>query len=113
MLQSAMGYLTGADATAMAAETQAHCLQVLEQVTSMGTAARTSILAAHLRPGVLRRRGLQPAGLADQSDTDHQRRRDRVHLVGQARRGASPGRAGAGVRGDVGVGGADDLPVDR
>ena len=46
MLQSAMGYLTGADATAMAAETQAHCLQVLEQVTSMGTAARTSICLA-------------------------------------------------------------------
>ena len=46
MLQLAMGYLTGADATAMAAETQAHCLQVLEQVTSMGTAARAEILGA-------------------------------------------------------------------
>jgi hypothetical protein len=46
MLQSAMGYLTDADATAMAAETQAHCLQVLEQVTSMGTAARAAILGA-------------------------------------------------------------------
>ena len=37
---------TAADATAMAAETQARCLQMLEQVTAMGTAARTSILAA-------------------------------------------------------------------
>ena len=46
MLQSAMGYLAAADATAMAAETQAHCLRVLEQVSSVGTAARTSILAA-------------------------------------------------------------------
>ena len=46
MLQSAMGYLTGADATAMAAETRRTALQVLEHVTSMGTAARTSILAA-------------------------------------------------------------------
>ena len=46
MLQSAMGYLAAADATAMAAETQAHCLRVLEQVSSIGTAARTSILAA-------------------------------------------------------------------
>ena len=46
MLQSAMGYLAAADATAMAAETQAHCLRVLEQVNSIGTAARTAILAA-------------------------------------------------------------------
>ena len=46
MLKSAMGYLAAADATAMAAETQARCLQALEQVNSMGTAARASILAA-------------------------------------------------------------------
>ena len=41
-----MGYLAAADATAMAAETQAQCLQALEQANSIGTAARTSILAA-------------------------------------------------------------------
>src|SRR6266699_3398964 len=46
MLRSAMGYLSAADATTMAAETQAQCLQALEQVNSMGTAARASILAA-------------------------------------------------------------------
>ena len=46
MLRSAMGYLSAADATTMAAGEQARCLQVLEQVNSMGTAARTSILAA-------------------------------------------------------------------
>jgi hypothetical protein len=46
MLRSAMGYLAAADATAMAAETQAQCLQALEQVNSIGTAARASILAA-------------------------------------------------------------------
>jgi len=46
MLTSAMGYLSAADVTAMAAETQAQCLQVLEQVNSMGTAARASILGA-------------------------------------------------------------------
>src|SRR6266851_9770126 len=46
MLRSAMGYLAAADATAMAAETQAQCLQVLEQVNAMGTAARASILGA-------------------------------------------------------------------
>ena len=46
MLRAAMGYLTAADATAMASETQARCLQALEQITAMGTAARTAILAA-------------------------------------------------------------------
>jgi uncharacterized protein DUF222 len=46
MLKSAMGYLSAADATEMAAETQAQCLHVLEQINSMGTAARASILAA-------------------------------------------------------------------
>ena len=46
MLESAMGYLSGADATAMAAESQAQCLMALERVSSMGTAARASILAA-------------------------------------------------------------------
>jgi hypothetical protein len=47
MLTSAMGYLSAADATAMAAETQARCLQVLERVNSMGTAARAAILGAY------------------------------------------------------------------
>ena len=46
MLKSAMGYLAAADAAAMAAETQAQCLQVLEQAHSIGTAARSSILGA-------------------------------------------------------------------
>jgi hypothetical protein len=46
MLRSAMGYLATADATQMAAETQASCLRALEQINSMGTAARTSILGA-------------------------------------------------------------------
>ncbi len=46
MLQAALRYLAAADATAMAAETQARCLQILEQANSMGTAARASILAA-------------------------------------------------------------------
>ncbi len=46
MLESAMGYLAAADATAMAAEAQAQCLRGLERVTAIGTAARTSILGA-------------------------------------------------------------------
>ena len=46
MLQSAIGYLAATDATAMAAETQAPCLRALEQASSIGTAARTSIMAS-------------------------------------------------------------------
>ncbi len=46
MLKSAMGYLAKADATAMAAEVQAQCLQTLEEVDSIETAARASILQA-------------------------------------------------------------------
>ena len=46
MLRSALGYLAAVDATAMAADTQAQCLQVLEQAHSISTAVRTSVLAA-------------------------------------------------------------------
>ena len=46
LVRAGLGFLAAADATAMAAETQAQCLQILEQATAMGTAARASILAA-------------------------------------------------------------------
>jgi hypothetical protein len=46
MLHAAMGYLIAADATAMAAETQAQALMALEQTDAMATAARISILGA-------------------------------------------------------------------
>jgi len=46
MLKSAMGYLAAADATAMPGEVQAQCLQTLEKVDSVETAARASILRA-------------------------------------------------------------------
>ena len=46
MVHAGLEYLAAADATAMAAETQAQCLRVLEQAHSMGTAARTAILGA-------------------------------------------------------------------
>ena len=46
MVRAGLGYLAAADATAMAAETQAQCLRMLEQATAMGTAARASVLAA-------------------------------------------------------------------
>ena len=86
MLQSALGYLATADATAMAADTQARCLQMLERSTAMGTAARASILAAFTSgPGVLRGRGLQPARLADPA---------RPASPGAPRWPTPPGRAG-------------------
>ena len=46
MVHAGLGYLAAADATQLAAETQARCLQMLEQANSMGTAARAAILAA-------------------------------------------------------------------
>ena len=46
MLRSAMGYLAAADATAMEAATQAHCLRTLEQLHAIETAARASVLGA-------------------------------------------------------------------
>ena len=46
VVRAGLGYLAAADPTAMAAGTQARCLQILEQATAMGTAARASILAA-------------------------------------------------------------------
>jgi hypothetical protein len=46
MLRAAMGYLAAADATAMAAETQAQCLRALERLHAIETAARASVLGA-------------------------------------------------------------------
>jgi Domain of unknown function (DUF222) len=46
MLRSAMGYLAAADANAMAAETRVQCLRALEQINSIATMARTSVLGA-------------------------------------------------------------------
>ncbi|MGH7732371.1 MAG: DUF222 domain-containing protein, partial [Gemmatimonadales bacterium] len=46
MVHAGLGFLAAADATAMAAETQARCLQMLEQTDAMSTAARTAILGA-------------------------------------------------------------------
>ena len=48
MLRAGMGYLAAADATAMAAGEQARCLQAMELIQAMGTAARTGILGAFI-----------------------------------------------------------------
>jgi Domain of unknown function (DUF222) len=46
MVHAGLGYLAAANPTAMAAETQAQCLRMLEQAHAMYSAARTCVLAA-------------------------------------------------------------------
>ena len=120
MAHAALGYLAAADATAMPAETQAWCLRMLEQAHAMGTAARTSVLAAFTAgQGYSRGCGLQPAGVAGQPDQDHQGRRGRLHRVGPPGRRASrrsrrcwrPGRCRSPTRGRSAPG-PDKLPED-
>jgi Domain of unknown function (DUF222) len=45
-VRAGLRFLAAADATQLPVQAQAECLQMLEQVTALGTAARTSILAA-------------------------------------------------------------------
>ncbi len=110
MLRSALGYLAAVDATAMAADTQAQCLQVLERAHSISTAVRTSVLAAFT------------SGQGYCADADYS---PRAWLINRTRvtkgaavaytawvRRASRGRRRAGRGGDVGVLCADDLHLD-
>ena len=76
MLRSAMGYLAAADARAMAAEEQARCLRVMEQVTAVGTAARTSVLSAFT------------AGQGYSADADYSPRAWLIHKTGVTRAAA-------------------------
>jgi len=46
MILDGLSYLAAADPTALAAQAQAECLQTLEQVGAVATAARARILAA-------------------------------------------------------------------
>jgi Domain of unknown function (DUF222) len=46
MARAALGYLAAADATQLAAETQAECLRTLERTDAISTAARASFLSA-------------------------------------------------------------------
>ena len=113
MVHAGLGYLAAADATAMAAETQARCLQILEQATAMGTAARASILAAFT------------SGQGYSADADYSPKAWLIHKTGitkgaavahtaWVRRAAAHPQvaAGAGGRGDLGVGRPDDLYLD-
>ena len=114
MLTAAMGYLAAADATAMTAEEQARCLRVLERATSVGTAARTSVLGAFASgQGYSRGRRLQPAGLADPQDRGDQGRGGVLYRVGAAGGGSPAGPGGAGYRGPARVRGQDLVPVDQ
>ena len=81
MLRSAMSYLAAADATALAAETQAQCLRALEQLDAIETAARASMLAAFT------------AGQGYSADADYS---PRAWLINQTRvtKGAAAGHLG-------------------
>jgi hypothetical protein len=46
MARAALGYLAAADATPLAAETQAECLRTLERTDAITTAARAWFLSA-------------------------------------------------------------------
>ena len=113
MLRAAMGFLTAADAAQMAADEQAGCLQALEQVTAMGTAARTSILAAFTSAqGYCADADYSPrAWLINKTRIT---KGAAVSYTAWVRRAAAhPLVAHAGRRGDVGVLRPDHLHLDR
>ena len=69
MVRAGLGYLAAADATQLAAATQAECLRELEQAGAVATAARAAVLAAFTAGQGLRRgRGVQRGVLADPPD---------------------------------------------
>ena len=114
MLKAAMGYLAAADATAMAAETQAQCLRALEQVNSMGTAARSSVLAAFTSAqGYTADADYSPRAWLIRKTRVTKGAAVALYRVGPPGRGAPAGRRRAGGGGDVGVVRPDDLHLDR
>gem|GEM_PF-3830602 len=115
MLRAGMSYLAAADPAALAAQTQADCLQALEQLDAVKTATRAWILGAFT------------AGQGYSADADYSATAWLIHRTkvtrGAARRapglgpprpGAPPGGSGAG-RGDGAdrVDGPDHLRLDR
>ncbi len=77
MVRAGVDYLAAADATAMAAQEQARCLRGLEQVNSVATAARASILAAFT------------AGQGHAADADYSPRAWLIHKTGVTRGAAA------------------------
>ncbi len=80
MVHAGLGWLAAADAAALAAETQARCLRMLEQASSMTTAARAVVLAAFT------------SGRGYCADADYSPRAWLMHKTGVTR-GAAAGHA--------------------
>jgi hypothetical protein len=77
MARAALGYLAAADATALAAETQAECLWDLERAEAVLTAARASVLSAFT------------AGKGYSADADYSARVWLMHKTGITRGAAA------------------------
>ena len=113
MVRAGLGYLAAADATRLAAATQAECLRELEQAGAVATAARAAVLAAFTA-------GQGYAGDAEYSAVSwliHRTGITRGAAVGHAawagRTRTHPKVVAALAAGQVsGVGGAADLLVD-
>ena len=87
MVRAGLGYLAAADATQLAAATQAECLRELEQAGAVATAARAAVLAAFTAgQGYAGGRGVQRGVVADPPDRDHPGRRRRARRLGRADR---------------------------
>ena len=80
MVHAGLGWLAAADAAALGAQTQARCLRMLEQASSMTTAARAVVLAAFT------------AGQGYCADADYSPRAWLMHNTGITR-GAAAGHA--------------------
>src|SRR5260370_10662397 len=80
MVRAGLGFLAHVDATAMAAEEQARCLQMLEQADAIETAARASILGAFT------------AGQGYAADADYSPRAWLIHRT-RVTKGAAAGHA--------------------
>ena len=116
MVRAGLGYLAAADATQLAAATQAECLRELEQAGAVATAARAAVLAAFTAgQGYAETWRSKRDVVADTPDRDHPGRSHRARRLGRADLPAAPpqGGRGAGRRAGLRVGGAADLPVDR
>jgi hypothetical protein len=77
MARAALGYLAAADATRLAAETQAECLRTLERTDAISTAVRASFLSAFT------------AGKGYSADADYSARTWLMHRTGITRGAAA------------------------
>ena len=114
MVHAGLTFLATADATAMGSAVQATLLRGLEEANSVAIGgADLDPGRVHRRAGLHRRRGLQPAGVADAPDRDHLRGGHRPYRVGEAGPGASPSARRPGRQGGLRTLGEGYLQVDR